>query len=300
MRKDSIGVAFAACVGPAPRCALWAPGSPDGPVSERDYEYLTNIIGGIYCMVRMHLAGVSLAEQGEKVQQVFVRIVAYMYFEVVSQEVKDLVWQTWHPLIFGEVAAATEVDTTVRVEGSLSARRAARLAELAAGAAEGEQIMSAVAPTSAIVKVLQRITSQKIGQFAATKKRIDAQYEGIEAAADAAPTKAEEVRVLVDGMRKVAVAQSPAHPDAAALKKHAVPALVADPTARPDLATFWARKLRHEMAQGRRRTELALLYGKVLSEHSSSVAEDYDASNIKDWDAVRHGETHADAVASAA
>ncbi|KAI9150998.1 hypothetical protein H9P43_009613 [Blastocladiella emersonii ATCC 22665] len=147
------------------------------------------------------------------------------------------------------------------------------------------------AATAALGEILQVITSTKIDAFSAVKSRFDAAYATILAAADAAPSRTAELRVLCDGLKSLAVAQTPFHPDVAAVRP-VMQLLERDPTAHADSVAVWCTKLRAEIDQGKKRCQYAMLFGQVLSEHAAFTAGDKGAdaavSEIasEDWEAI--------------
>ncbi|KAI9221618.1 hypothetical protein BC828DRAFT_404774 [Blastocladiella britannica] len=75
--SSSIGKVYALCVGTPPACQLWPARPPDdGPVSDRDFGYLTNMLGGVFCMIHLHLGGCSAAQEPTKVAALFAQVVA--------------------------------------------------------------------------------------------------------------------------------------------------------------------------------------------------------------------------------
>jgi hypothetical protein len=117
-------------------------------------------------------------------------------------------------------------------------------------------------------QILARI---KLRETERQRDRLNQQYNAIEQRAAVAATPLERLRALHEGLRGIAFARKPLHPEVANLDVlyladelgSAPPGLVAERTALLD----------RELAQGRLRAEFTYAFGRILSEWTSPAAD---------------------------
>ncbi|ORZ34831.1 hypothetical protein BCR44DRAFT_1461437 [Catenaria anguillulae PL171] len=151
---------------------------------------------------------------------------------------------------------------------------------------------SALTSSSRLSEIYSIITNAKINEFSAVKLRLDSEYASILSTADAAAAKNDligELDALVQGLKDLAISQTKVHPDVENLEDVVKQLRASHAIARPATARHLIARLRNEIAQGKRRTEYALLYGKVLEEHARFQDKHKSTQGGSDTDSVGSG-----------
>src|SRR5262245_21207474 len=106
---------------------------------------------------------------------------------------------------------------------------------------------------------IQFITRMKLRELHRQRDLLREVYGRIEADAGAAPSPAELMRRLYEGLRGVKFAGRPLHPDLVNLEPLLAEAGTGGVSA--DVVALWQRRLEDELAAGRLRCEFVYLFG---------------------------------------
>ncbi|HJT76534.1 MAG TPA: reverse transcriptase domain-containing protein, partial [Gemmataceae bacterium] len=119
---------------------------------------------------------------------------------------------------------------------------------------------------------VQFITEMKLRELHRQREQFRTDYGRLSEEVAAAPTPAERLRRLYDGLRRLRFAGQPLHPDVVNLDVLLYEAQAG--ALSPDVLSLWLRRLEDELTAGRLRSEFVYLFGALLQEWAHEAPED--------------------------